>query len=234
MNMLFAQTEAPVFTGDWKVWLGLTSGMMAMMIVGRFIHAFRNGAGLIGSWNAVLYGTNTPPPEKPVDKPPGNLTGVLMLLVCVGLLAAGCKTTSNPGGVVSIGGREIDPVATGNAVRIAAKYGTLEVLRANRNEQTRTCFECASTGIALVIASGDYSPTNITATLERATGSQTAALAITDALGLYQDFFGKLAAEKLEARSPYTVPVLTGLATGIQQALDLTSSNAERGTGSAK
>ena len=134
---------------------------------------------------------------------------------------AGCKTTSNPSGVVSVGGHQIDPQATGKAVQIAAKYGALETIR--QKPETRTYFQLSATAIAAVIASGDYSSTNLTTSLDTVTGNNDVSTAIADALGLYQDFFGKLVADKLEGQSPYTVPVLTGLAAGIQQAVNQTA-----------
>lgn len=149
-------------------------------------------------------------------------TKILSFLLILSAVAfTGCKTNSNPGGVVVIGGHQIDPQATGKAVQIAAKYGALETIR--QKPETRVYFQSAAAGIAIAISSGNYNPTNITATLEFATGNQEVAGGITDALSLYQDFFGKLVADKLEGYSPYTVPVLSGLALGIQQAVDLTA-----------
>jgi hypothetical protein len=64
--------------GDPKVWLTAIAGILITMIVGRFIQAFRAGAGLIDAGKAVLFGTNVPKnspgPERqnPVDKTPGS------------------------------------------------------------------------------------------------------------------------------------------------------------------
>ena len=74
-----------------------------------------------------------------------------------------------------------------------------------------------------MVASGNYSPTNLTATIHAATGSPLAASGVEDALQLYQDFYGALVQQKLEAQSPYTLPVLIGLSAGIQQGLDLSA-----------
>lgn len=143
------------------------------------------------------------------------------ILAAALIVCAGCKTNTNPSGVVSVGGHPIDPQATGKAVQIAAKYGALETIR--QKPETRTYFQLSAGAIAAVIASGDYSSTNLTGSLNTFTGNNDVSLAIADALSLYQDFFGKLVAEKLEGQSPYTVPVLTGLAAGIQQAVDMTA-----------
>lgn len=145
-----------------------------------------------------------------------KLTILFSLLVVTSFAFIGCKTTSNPSGVVSVGGHPIDPQATGKAVQIAAKYGAIEAIRAK--PETRPYFQLASLGIATVVASGDYSDTNLVATLNTQTGNTAVTSAITDALGLYQDFFGNLVTNKLEGYSPYTVPVLLGLSSGLNQA----------------
>lgn len=155
----------------------------------------------------------------PVDP---SKVGILLLFVMLsGLVffAVACKTTANPSGVVSVGGHQIDPVKTGKAVQIAAKYGALETIR--QKPETRIYFEEAAAGISIAINSGNYNPTNIVGSLTLATGNQDVASGIADALTLYQNFFGDLVAAKLDEQSPYTVPVLSGLAAGIQQAVDL-------------
>jgi len=147
-------------------------------------------------------------------------TKILSLVLILSAVAfTGCKTNSNPGGVVVIGGHQIDPQATGKAVQIAAKYGALETIR--QKPETRVYFQSAAAGIAIAISSGNYNPTNIAATLEFATGNQEVAGGIADALSLYQDFFGKLVADKLDGYSPYTVPILLGISKGIDDALKL-------------
>jgi len=153
-----------------------------------------------------------------------NIILVCCLATVAGLFigaATGCKTTTNPTGVVSIGNTPIDPQATGKAVQIAAKYGALETIR--QKPESRVYFQLSAAAIAATIASGDTSPTNVTASLTSVTGNDVVAGAITDALSLYSDFFGKVVSDKLAAQSPYTVPVLNGLAAGIQQAVDMTA-----------
>ena len=43
-----------------KLWLTLLSGLLLSMIVGRFVQAFRNGAGIKDAALSVWLGTNTP------------------------------------------------------------------------------------------------------------------------------------------------------------------------------
>jgi len=43
-----------------STWLVVVGGMLLSMIVGRFVQAFRNGAGLKDAALAVWLGTNTP------------------------------------------------------------------------------------------------------------------------------------------------------------------------------
>ena len=156
-----------------------------------------------------------------------NWSKVCTIIVLIGLagiivaLCAGCKTTANPSGVVTVGGHAIDPLKTGKVVQLAAKYGALEAIR--QKPETRQYFQIASVAVTTVIASGNYSTVNLTDSINAVTGNADVSIAIADALGLYNDFFGDLVAAKLDAQSPYTVPVLTGLAAGIQQAVDQTS-----------
>ena len=135
----------------------------------------------------------------------------------------GVLTTNTTSGVVSVGGIVIDPVATGNAIRIAAKLGAMAEIK--NDPSTRQYFQLSAAGLGAIIAAGNYSPTNVQSSLDSLTGNSTVSMSIADALSLYQDFFGKLVAEKLDSKSPYTVPVLTGLALGLQDAVNLTASN---------
>ena len=61
MNILLAQIDLPAFTGNWKLYLLGISGLLLAMIVGRFVQAFRGGAGLIDAGKAVIFGTNVSP-----------------------------------------------------------------------------------------------------------------------------------------------------------------------------
>lgn len=163
-----------------------------------------------------------------------SLLAGLALLLGLGA-AVGCKsvqvstnngvtTTNTTSGVVSIGGVIIDPVATGNSIRIVSKLGALAAIR--NDASTRQYFQLSAAGIGVIIAAGNYNPTNIQSTLDTLTGNTTVSMSIADALSLYQDFFGKLIANKLDAQSPYTIPVLTGLALGLQDAVNLTATSA--------
>ncbi len=65
MKPLLAQLDIPALTGDPKTWITIIGGLLATLIVGRFVQAFRNGAGLIDAAKAVIFGTNTPKPPEP-------------------------------------------------------------------------------------------------------------------------------------------------------------------------
>jgi len=142
-------------------------------------------------------------------------------------LLTGCVTASNPSGQVAVAGVHVDPAATGNAIRIAAKLGAMAEIR--HDPKTREYFQLSAAGIGAIIAAGNYNPTNVQASLDGLTGNSTVSMSIADALSLYQDFFGKLVAEKLDAQSPYTIPVLTGLALGLQDAVNLTAPASNNG-----
>jgi hypothetical protein len=64
--MLLAQSELITLGSDPKTWIVLIGGTLISMIVGRFIQAFRNGAGIKDAVLAVWLGTNTPknPPQQ--------------------------------------------------------------------------------------------------------------------------------------------------------------------------
>jgi len=58
--MLLAQADLISLGSDPKTWLIVIGGTLVSMIVGRFIQAFRNGAGIKGAVLAVWLGTNVP------------------------------------------------------------------------------------------------------------------------------------------------------------------------------
>ena len=84
MNTLLAQADIPLFTGNIKTWLLAITGLLLALIVGRFVQAFRNGAGLIDAVKAVLFGTNTPK---------GPVIALIVGLLMLG--ATGCTTNLN-------------------------------------------------------------------------------------------------------------------------------------------
>jgi len=57
---MIAQADLVSLGSDPKTWIVIIGGTLISMIVGRFIQAFRNGAGIRGAALAVWLGTNTP------------------------------------------------------------------------------------------------------------------------------------------------------------------------------
>ena len=152
-----------------------------------------------------------------------KILSILLVSVCVlatSLFTTGCITAANPTGVVAVGGQNIDPVAAGTAVRIAAKLGAMAEIQ--HDPTTRQYFLLSGNAVLAAVAAGNYNPTNIEATLTGVTGDETVAMAIADSLSLYSAFFGNVTAAGLTNKSPYTVPVLTGLANGLNDAVALT------------
>jgi hypothetical protein len=146
----------------------------------------------------------------------------LALLVAIGsALAIGCRTTANPSGVVTVGPVTLDPVKTGKAVQFTAKWGSVAVIR--KNPELRQYFEDASIAVGLAVNSGNVTPDDIALALAPLTKNPDAAGMVNDVLSQYRDYYGDLLAQKLAGKSPYTVPVLTGLANGLNQAYDLTA-----------
>lgn len=139
------------------------------------------------------------------------------------VLLTGCITPNNPTGTVAVAGHTIDPIATGKTIRLAAKYGaTYEIKQA---PETRAYFQMSATAIGVFIANGNYNPTNLTAAINQEVKDTRVSAAIADAIGIYNDFFAQLVTNKLDlsGKSPYTIPVLTGLALGLQDAVDATA-----------
>ena len=141
-----------------------------------------------------------------------------LAITSLGILT-GCITAANPTGQVAVVGVNIDPIATGNAIRIAAKLGSLATIQ--KNPDTRVYFQVSANAIAAAIATGNYDPANLQASIDLVSGNKAVSMSIADALSIYQDFFGKVVNQKLNSQSPYTIPVLTGLAAGIQDAINL-------------
>ena len=69
--MILAQGELISVGSNPKSWLVIIGGMVLSMIVGRFIQAFRNGAGIKDAASAVWLGTNTPK-ALTTQNPPAN------------------------------------------------------------------------------------------------------------------------------------------------------------------
>lgn len=151
-----------------------------------------------------------------------NTMQILIGVLAFGLLTTttGCVTSGNPSGVVSVGSVTLDPVATGHAVQVAAKLGGIAAIQQKPN--IRPYFLDASVAITAALAAGNVTPDDIRATLGTVTSDSLALAATTDAIQLYADFYGSLVKNKLDGRSPYTVPVLIGLAAGCKQAYDAT------------
>ena len=133
----------------------------------------------------------------------------------------GCKTTSNPSGLIVVGNVTIDPAATGVAVQIAAKLGTVATM--NAKPESRQYFAIAADVVAAAIASGNYDPANLKQTITATTGNDLAANSIADALALYEAMFSQMVVAGLGNKSPYAVPVLTGLAQGMRDGVALTA-----------
>lgn len=142
-----------------------------------------------------------------------------ILLIAAMILSLGCKTVSNPTGVVVVGTISIDPYQTGKAVQVAAKLGGMAAIK--QNPETKQYFQAASIAIGAVIAKGNTTPEAVASALQGITSDVLVTTAIADALSLYADYYGKLVTSKLDSASPYTVPVLSGLAAGLQQAVIL-------------
>ena len=149
----------------------------------------------------------------------------ILTLAIIGLtsiaLLTGCKTVNNPTGQVQIAGQTIDPQATATAVRIAAQLGAAATIR--QNPETRVYFQLSANAIAAAIASGNYNPTNLESSISAMGGNQLVSESIADALSLYTAFFGNVVAQKLDNQSPYTIPVLQGLAAGLMDAVNMTA-----------
>lgn len=155
----------------------------------------------------------------------------LIMAALAGLLLAvttGCKTTAGGGvvrtdtnGIVTIGSWVVNTNDVYNGVRIAAKIGTQEALRADPKgapvylglvQQTLTAAlgrdELDPMAIRKSITGLGYMP------------SAEAATGIEAGLALYQAFFGQVVAQKIDNASPYLRPALTALRDGIQAGLE--------------
>jgi hypothetical protein len=158
-------------------------------------------------------------------------TKTILSLVAVSLLAlgtliptTGCKsltgsvTTTN--GIVTIGGWTVNTNEVYTGIEVATALAT-EVAVAStgtNSAQTVADFKLAEVGLNTVLASGNYSPTNITATLNQV-GAGNSANYVNAGLQLYDAFFQNVVAQNLDQTSPYLVPALSGIRDGIQAGL---------------
>ena len=148
---------------------------------------------------------------------------IVAALLALTITITGCVTAANPSGVVAVGGVTINPKATSDTVRIAAKLGAIAAI--NKKPDLRPYFQAAATAIGVALASGNTTPENLKACLAGITTDPIALDNLNDAVQLYTDYFGTLVVNKLDSYSPYTVPVLLGLSQGLRQAYDLTAAD---------
>ena len=226
MNLLLGQIDLPALTGDPKAWLTIISGVLVTMIVGRFIQAFRNGAGLIDAAKAVLFGTNIPKP--PSDKPPTipPVVGLLLIGLLAGLLfvGTGCKSTStkivgvpvvtDTNGLVTVGTVKIAPEAVGAAVKSAATIGFKALLKAH--PEAKSYLTAAAGVIDLAVMNQNYDPDVLTAALKTAIGGDaTTYQAVSEVVDIYRIFYGQILANKITNVSPYLTSGLEGISAAI-------------------
>ena len=57
---MLAQADLIALGSNPKTWIVIIGGTLLSLIVGRFVQAFKNGAGIKGAAIAVWLGTNTP------------------------------------------------------------------------------------------------------------------------------------------------------------------------------
>ena len=148
------------------------------------------------------------------------LIGTLLIGSLIAFTLTGCKTASNPTGVVSVAGVQSNPALTSQAVQAAAELGAITIIQ--KNPDTRQYFLDASIAIGTAIALGNDSPASVQACLQNVTTNILVVAAITSALDMYSTYYSQVVTNNLGNSSPYTVPVLAGLATGIHQAYNLT------------
>lgn len=152
-----------------------------------------------------------------------TITSIVAALL-IAFTLSGCVTSNNPTGIVAVGGATINPKATSDAVRIAAKLGALAAI--NKKPELRPYFQTAAVAIDLALSSGNTSPENVKVYLYSITSASFDPIVLgnlNDAIQLYSDYFAILIVNKLDGHSPYTVPVLLGLSQGLRQAYDLTA-----------
>lgn len=138
---------------------------------------------------------------------------LLSLFVPLLFLATGCKTTSNPSGVVN----GFDPAVVNKTVEIAAKLGTYTAIQHDTNSVVY--FRIANACLGVAIISNDY--TNIDSTINRITGNVLVTESIKDAIDLYQVFLGQVVTNKIQDQSPYIIPVLIGISDGIEAGIKM-------------
>lgn len=141
---------------------------------------------------------------------------VLTFVIMPTVVITGCITASNPTGTVVVGGVTLNPKATGDAVRIAAKLGAVAAIQ--QNPELRPDFLKAAVALELVLTTTNTTPESIKACFSTIISDPIALDMLNDAVQLYSDYFGVLIANKLEKQSPYILPVLLNLSKGIREA----------------
>ena len=158
------------------------------------------------------------------------------LLTCLVLATSGCVSpNANPStspaqpdtvyvdetGVLHVNGVAIDPQNTAKAARLASKYACLELLKQHPEYTDQVRLSAVS--VRALIASKKYSPEDLQAAIDANFEGADAEVVsgFTDAVDVYQTFFGNVVKAKVLDKSPYTVPVLEAIAEGALEAVDL-------------
>lgn len=117
-------------------WL-VTLLVVLVPLAGRGWHALRNDGGLVGIWNAILFGTNTPKTpiekEKEIEKekvPPTTVGLFLVLALVLGLTACVSTPRTLPDGTVETPA-QAEARRVESVVKMVAMNGTILALKQN-------------------------------------------------------------------------------------------------------
>jgi hypothetical protein len=201
MNTMLAQMEIPALPGDPKAWVTVVAGLLLTMIVGRFVQAFRGGAGIIDAGKAVLFGTNVPKPPTD-DKPPtstgkaGLYTWLLIGALALGMagVVTGCKTAPQTVAYRAANGTTLTVETAIRTYNVFAAQGKTTVAQ---NQQVKAAYEKYQAAMLVVCDAGAiYAATSGTnapaASLALQVAVQNSTASIADVVNLIQSFGVKL------------------------------------------
>lgn len=218
--------ETNIFSVDFVSRLG---GLMFWgALIGRAYTAIRNGGGLMGIWNGLVFGTNVPKAvatdykvEIAADtkKDNGAVKGLcfaLLLLGAGGFVAtalSGCQTVS--AWVNTTDASKIERITS--TVTGLSSSGVSTAIA--KNPETRVYFQAAAEVLEIAVGEGTTNPDAVRALVLKAFEGKAAADIVSSSLGvvlgLYQTFYGLNVGNAVDAKPAFRA-VLTGLTHGIK------------------
>lgn len=220
--------DANIFSIDFVSRLG---GLMFWgALLGRAYTAIRNGGGLMGIWNGLVFGTNVPKAvavdykadiETEAKKDGAGVKALCFAILVLG--ASGFAATAFSGcQTVNAWANTTDSAKIARITSTVTGLSTSGVAAAvAKNPETRVYFQAAAEVLEIAVGAGTTNPDAVRSLILKAfegkadAHSEIIASSLGVVLGLYQTFYGLNVGNAVDAKPAFRA-VLNGLTQGIK------------------